>query len=82
MSASRMTDEERRRAKAALRSAEAPEISDPENPERTQADFARAVPAEDLPAEILSEFPNTRRRGCPQVEALRTDRRFSNRPTT
>lgn len=34
-------------------------IIDDENPEWTAEDFARALPADSLPAEILAHFPNT-----------------------
>ena len=36
---------------------------DPENPEWTRKDFARAVGPESLPAEVLTAFPKTRRKG-------------------
>ena len=46
-----------------------PDLTDPDNPEWTEADFARARPAEDvLPPEILAQFPNTRRRGRPLAD--------------
>lgn len=35
-------------------------VSDPENPEWTEADFAKARPASELPPEILKAFPRTR----------------------
>jgi uncharacterized protein (DUF4415 family) len=35
-------------------------IIDDENPEWTEADFARATPASNLPADVLAAFPNTR----------------------
>ena len=38
-------------------------IIDDENPEWTEADFARAVPAGDLPAEVLAAFPNIKATG-------------------
>jgi hypothetical protein len=34
-------------------------IIDDENPEWTEADFARALPPEYLPPEVLTLFPNT-----------------------
>jgi uncharacterized protein (DUF4415 family) len=53
---------------------------DEDNPEWTEADFARARPAEELPAELLAAFPNTgKRMGRPpgstkQAVSLRLDR--------
>ena len=38
-------------------------VFDDENPEWTEADFARARPAEELPPEVLAAFPKTRVRG-------------------
>lgn len=38
-------------------------VFDDENPEWTEADFARARPAEELPPEVLAAFPRTKRRG-------------------
>jgi uncharacterized protein (DUF4415 family) len=38
-------------------------IIDDENPEWTEADFARAVPAGDLPAAVLAAFPNSKADG-------------------
>jgi len=35
-------------------------ISDPENPEWTEADFAKAKGPEALPAELLAAFPKTK----------------------
>ena len=47
-----------------------PDLTDPDNPEWTEADFARARPPQEvLPPEVLAQFPNTRRRGRPPVEA-------------
>ena len=44
-----------------------PDLTDPENPEWTAADFARALPAHEvLPAAVLAQFPKTR--GRPKVE--------------
>ncbi len=44
-----------------------PDLTDPDNPEWTEEDFARAQAVEDLPEKeremILAAFPNTRRRG-------------------
>lgn len=37
-----------------------PEEYDPENPEWTDADFARAKPASELPPDIRSAFDKTR----------------------
>lgn len=39
------------------------DLSDPENPEWTTEDFARAVGSENLPPEVLAAFPKTRVRG-------------------
>jgi uncharacterized protein (DUF4415 family) len=38
-------------------------VFDDENPEWTEADFARAEGPESLPSEVLAAFPKTRRRG-------------------
>ncbi len=38
-------------------------VFDDENPEWTEADFARAKGPESLPPEVLAAFPNTRVRG-------------------
>ena len=47
-----------------------PDLSDPDNLEWTEVDFARARPAaEALPAAILAQFPKTRNRGRPPVAA-------------
>jgi len=35
-------------------------VTDPENPEWTEADFRRARPASELPADIRAFFPKTR----------------------
>ena len=39
------------------------DLTDPDNPEWTDADFARAVGPESLPPEVLAAFPKTRIRG-------------------
>ena len=39
-----------------------PRETDPDNPEWTEADFARAKPAESLPEHVLNAFPRTARR--------------------
>jgi uncharacterized protein (DUF4415 family) len=56
-------------------------IVDPENPEWTKADFARAKGAESLPAHVLAAFPKTaaRVRGPQKTEtkvpvSIRLDR--------
>lgn len=46
-----------------------PDLTDPDNPELTDADFARMRPAHELPPEILAQFPNTRVRGRPRLDA-------------
>jgi uncharacterized protein (DUF4415 family) len=48
---------------AVLAAAPAPDLGDPENPEWTQADFARARGPESLPPEVLAAFRNTKVRG-------------------
>lgn len=55
-----------------------PDLTDPDNPEWTEEDFARAVPVEQLPpdvqAVILAAFPNTRARlGRPPLEVRKTE---------
>ena len=37
-----------------------PDLTDPDNPEWTRDDFARARPASELPAAIRAQFPRTR----------------------
>jgi len=44
----------------------APDLTDPDNPEWTAEDFARAQGPESLPPEILAAFPKTR--GRPKSE--------------
>ena len=39
------------------------DLTDPDNPEWTEADFAEAKGPESLPPEILAQFPNTKVRG-------------------
>ena len=48
-----------------------PDLDDPDNPEWTEEDFARARPIEEvLPPELLAAFPNIARRvGRPPSEA-------------
>jgi uncharacterized protein (DUF4415 family) len=48
-----------------------PDLTDPENPEWTAEDFARAKGPEDLPPEVLAAFPKTaaRLRGRPRKDA-------------
>ena len=44
-----------------IASAPAPDLTDPDNPEWTAEDFARARPAHEvLPASVLEQFPRTR----------------------
>jgi uncharacterized protein (DUF4415 family) len=45
-----------------------PDLDDPDNPEWTEEDFARARPASELPPEVLAAFPNTKVRGRPKSE--------------
>ena len=45
---------------ARLKDLPAPDLSDPDNPEWTQEDFARAVGPEALSEAELAAFPNTR----------------------
>tara|TARA_R110002051_G_scaffold318939_1_gene402135 strand:- start:76 stop:366 length:291 start_codon:yes stop_codon:yes gene_type:complete len=47
------------------------DLNDPENPEWTAKDFARAVGPESLPAEVLAAFPKTRVRGRQQLPTKR-----------
>ena len=47
------------------------DLSDPENPEWTAEDFARAVGPESLPPEVLAAFPKTRLRGRQQSPTKR-----------
>ena len=39
-----------------------PDLTDPDNPEWTEDDFARALGPESLPPEVLAAFPNTLKR--------------------
>ena len=55
----RFTAAEIAKIEAALERLPDPDLDDPDNPEWTEADFARATPAEDLAAHILAAFPNT-----------------------
>ena len=43
-----------------------PQLDDGDNPEWTEADFARARPASELPIGILEQFPRTRTPRGPQ----------------
>jgi uncharacterized protein (DUF4415 family) len=43
-------------------------IDDPDNPEWTEEDFARAEGPESLPDHVLAAFPNTKVRGRPRAE--------------
>lgn len=47
------------------------DLTDPDNPEWTEADFARAVGPESLPPEVLAAFPRTKVRG-PQASPTKT----------
>jgi hypothetical protein len=53
---------ETERIKAALMNLPEPDLSDPENPEWTEEDFARADGPEALPRAALEAFPNTKKR--------------------
>jgi uncharacterized protein (DUF4415 family) len=46
-----------------------PDVTDPDNPEWTAEDFARARSSADLPAHILAAFPRTRgpQRGATKI---------------
>ena len=46
-----------------------PDLTDPDNPEWTAEDFARAERPESFPPEVLAAFPNTKVRGRPRSEA-------------
>jgi uncharacterized protein (DUF4415 family) len=45
-----------------------PDLTDPDNPEWTKADFARAVGPEGLSDAELAAFPNTKVRGRPALD--------------
>lgn len=54
-----------------------PDLTDEDNPEWTEADFARALPATALPPHILAAFPRTRgaqKAPTKQAVSLRLDR--------
>jgi len=57
-----LTDEERRAIEARRGELPTGPVEDPENPAWTEEDLARAVPAEQLPDEILGHFPKTQKR--------------------
>jgi uncharacterized protein (DUF4415 family) len=44
-------------------------IDDPDNPEWTEEDFARAEGPESLPDHVLAAFPNTKVRGRPRASS-------------
>ena len=44
-----------------------PDLTDPDNPEWTEEDFARAWKGDDIPADILALFPATRRSRSPKA---------------
>ena len=55
-----------------------PDLTDPDNPEWTEEDFARALGPEHLPPEVLAAFPRTKVRGpqkapTKQLVSLRLD---------
>lgn len=56
---------------ARLRQLPDPDLTDPDNPEWTEADFARARGPESLSAAELAAFPNTKVRG-PQKAPTKT----------
>ena len=57
----RLTKAELASIEARMKELPDPDLDDPDNPEWTAEDFARARPASELPPEILALFPNTRR---------------------
>jgi uncharacterized protein (DUF4415 family) len=63
---SKLTETERAEIEARMKALPDPDLTDPDNPEWTAEDFARAKPVEDLEpdakAAILANFPNTARR--------------------
>lgn len=54
-----LTARETKRIKARLAALPAPDLTDPDNPKWTKADFARAKGPEALPPEVLAAFPKT-----------------------
>jgi uncharacterized protein (DUF4415 family) len=65
----RKRDREIREMEAKLAALPEPDLTDPDNPEWTEADFARARRPEDvLSPAVLAQFPNTRI-GRPRSEA-------------
>lgn len=54
-----LTSREIRRIKARLAALPEPDLTDPDNPKWTKADFARAKGPESLPPEVLAAFPRT-----------------------
>ena len=48
-----------------------PDLTDPDNPEWTEADFARAQGPESLPPEVLAAFPRTRGRPVKAAPKIR-----------
>lgn len=60
-----MSDDETERR---LRAMPEPDLTDPENPEWTENDFARAIPPSALPPEVLAALPGARSAGRPRSE--------------
>ncbi|MBA3810900.1 MAG: BrnA antitoxin family protein [Caulobacteraceae bacterium] len=54
-----LTPREIRRIEARLAALPEPDLTDPDNPEWTPEDFARAKGPESLPPEVLAAFPRT-----------------------
>ena len=58
---------------ARLKALPEPDLTDPDNPEWTAEDFARARGPESLSPAELAAFPNTRPRGRPKAEQTKTN---------
>jgi len=68
---SKLTPDQIETIEARLRALPEPDLTDPDNPEWSEADFALAEGPESLPPDLLAAFPNTaaKPRGRPRKEA-------------
>ena len=58
-----MSPKERKAIRARMAALPPPDLTDPDVPEWTKEDFARARPGYEMPPEILAAVPRTRRPG-------------------
>ena len=52
-------------------------VIDDDNPEWKDEDFSAALPLEEMPADVVAAFPNTRRRGQNQPTKVKVSMRLS-----